>query len=71
MKPFHCLARKEYPLAPYFWSVLAVEAIVDPRHKAADCEQTDAHVVQLAEELGHMLAGEVIVRDNFYGEANE
>ena len=46
----------------YFRSVLAVEAIVDPRHKAADCEQTDAHVVELAEELGHMLAVEVIVR---------
>ena len=46
----------------YFRSVLAVEAIVDPRHKAADCEQTDANVIQLAEELGHMLAVEVIVR---------
>ena len=42
--------------------VLAVKAIVDPRHKAADCEQTDTHVVKLAEELGHMLAVEVIVR---------
>ena len=41
---------------------MTVEAIVDPRHKAADCEQTDAHVVQLAEELGHMLAAEVMVR---------
>merc|ERR1719336_2910092 len=40
----------------HFWSVLTVEAIVDPRHKAANCEQTDAHVVELAEELGHMLA---------------
>ena len=48
----------------YFWSVLAVEAIVDPRHKAADRQETDAHVVELAEELGHMLAVEVIVKDN-------